>query len=169
MVTLDTLLLITDTLGIKVKFKDLNRNHIGLLGKADANKRKVVLDNSLKFCMREQKCILSEEIGHILYPPRPGHIAYHARGYYDIDNIERSIIKVTVAQDERRALDWATNALIPDVEFWRAVEEGENILYQLADWFEVTEWFMRIKIGYIRRKALDNGTRLKWNDIIRRN
>ncbi len=116
----------------------------------------MTLDNSLKFCTREQKCVLAEEIGHVLYPLRPGHIAYQARGYYDIDNIERSMIKAFVAQYKRRALDWASNALIQDdVEFWRALKEGESTLYDLHEYFSVTEWFLRLKIGYIRRKARD--------------
>ena len=168
MVTLERLYLIADALDIKVYFKDLNKNYTGLLGKADATKREIILDISLKDNRREQKCVLAEEIGHILYPPRPGHIAYHSRGYYDYDNIKRSMIKVTVAQDERMALDWATNALISDVEFWRAIEEGENTLGHLQEYFSVTEWFIRLKIGYIRRKARGDGQRLKWRDIIRR-
>lgn len=164
-----SLYLIAESLGIKVSHVDLHKTSTGLLGKADALNKKITLDYSLKDCPREHKCVLAEEIGHILYPPQPGHIAYHARGYYDIDNIERSMIKVTVAQDERKALDWATGVLMPNVEFWRAVKEGENTLCKLADWFDVTEWFVRIKIGYIRRKARDEGNKLKWGDIIKRN
>lgn len=155
-------------LEVKLIYGNLNKNDIGLLGKADASKRLITLDHSLTNYRREHKCVLAEEIGHILHPPRPGHVAYHARGYYDTDHIERCNIRATVAQDERKALDWATGVLMPDVEFWRIVEKGENTLYQLADWFDVTDWFVRIKIGYVRRKARDHGKKFKWNDIIRR-
>ncbi len=168
MITLDYLILMVEGLNIRLIYRDLNKNNVGLLGEADASNRTITLDCSLVDYPREHKSVLAEEIGHVLYPPRPGHIAYHARGYYDTDHIERCNIRATVAQDERMALDWATGVLMPDVEFWRVVEEGENTLWQLADWFEVTEWFVRIKVGYIRRKARENGKRLKWNDIIRR-
>lgn len=152
MITLDHLFLMVDGFNIRVIYRDLNKHSTGLLGEADTFKRTITLDHSLISYQREHKCVLAEEIGHILYPPRPGHIAYHARGYYDTDHIERCNIRATVAQDERAALDWATSVLMPDVEFWRAVKGGDNTLNKLAEHFEVTEWFVRIKIGYIRRK-----------------
>jgi len=155
----------TDLLGIKAIFRNLQP---GLLGSADAWRKIIKLDNSLRGRPRLMKCVLAKEIGHILYPPRPGHIRYHSTGFWETEHHERSHLKVIVAQDERKALTWATSVLIPDVEFWRAIGEKHNTVYELADYFEVEEWFVLLKIGYIRRKARDDGQRLKWRDIIRR-
>jgi len=135
---------------------------------AYADERMVYLDKSLLKSQRKHKCILAEEIGHILHPPRPGHVAYHSTEYIQSNSYGRSNLKIIVAQDERKALTWATGVLIPDVEIWRAIGEKRNTVYELADYFDVEEWFVRIKIGYIRRKARDNRQRLKWRDIIRR-
>lgn len=168
MATTEQLYMIADTLDIDVKFDHLNKNYIGLLGMADASRGLITLDFSLRDHPREHKCVLAEEIGHILHPPRPGHVAYHCRGYYDYDSIEQSMLRITVAQDERDALDWATGVLMPDVEFWRVIKEGTVTLHQLIDHFEVTGWFARIKIGYIRRKARDQGQRVRWRDVVRR-
>lgn len=168
MITTDKLLTMAWELDIRVTYKDLRAQHPDLLGMAQADNRTVVLDKSLVGSRRKLKCILAEEIGHILFPPRPGHMAYHSTEFIRSDFNGRNNLKVIVAQDERKALDWATGVLIPDVEFWRAVRNGENTLHELAEYFDVEEWFMRIKIGYIRRKARDEGQRLKWRDLIRR-
>ncbi|HBX24005.1 MAG TPA: hypothetical protein DEF34_10300 [Desulfotomaculum sp.] len=164
-IDIDRLFFWTDLFGIKVVFRNLRP---GLLGSADAWRKIITLDESLRDRPRLMKCVLAEEIGHILYPPRPGHIRYHSTGFWETEYLERSHLKVIVAQDERKALTWATGVLIPDVEFWRAIGEKHNTIYKLADYFEVEDWFVWIKIGYIRRKASNQGQRLKWRDIIRR-
>lgn len=138
------------------------------MGRANAKTRIIELDESLINRPKLLKCILAEEIGHILFSPRAGHIAYHSREYVNYNSYDRSNINAIVAQDERLALDWATSVLVPDFEFWRIIDEGINTLWALAEYFDVEEWFIHIKIGYIRRKARLNGHKLKWRDIIRR-
>lgn len=135
---------------------------------ADAEAKLITLDNSLRFNQRQLKCILAEEIGHILYPPRPGHIRYHSKQYMYINSMDRSNIRTIVAQDERKALLWATNVLVPDVEFWRVVGDGVSSIPQLVEWFDVEPWILLLKIGFIRKQARDSGQRIKWRDIIRR-
>lgn len=152
-------------LGIKISVKDLQSKKPGLLGKANAKTKEIELDISLLDDTRKHKCVLAEEIGHILYPPRQGHTAYHSRNFFNYDN--RGNIEAIVAQDERKALDWATNVLISDVEFYRVIKNNVT-LFQLTEYFDVDEWFMRHKIAYVRRKARNEGTKLKWRDIIRR-
>ena len=117
---------------------------------------------------RLQKCILAEEIGHILYPPRPGHIAYHMAGYKYIDSHKRSNIKALVAQDERRALTWATSVLMPNVKFNRIMENGSYSVSEIAELFVVEPWFARLKIAYYQRKERESGRKTKWKDLIRR-
>lgn len=166
MISMNTLYDIAMELDIEVIFRDLRQRHPDLLGMADASNGTIYLDLTLNQSPRQHRCVLAEEIGHIVYPPRPGHIRYHSRQYMDRDCIDRSNIRAIVAQDEHKALKWATNALIPDVEFWRVIGEGENNVYQLVEKFDVEPWFLLLKIGFIRRQARDGGKRLKWRDLI---
>lgn len=147
-------------LGITVMFADLPA---GLLGQADADTKTIILDRTLKSSARQFRCVLAEEIGHILHPPRPGHLRYHSKNYWQME--DRSSIKHIVAQDERKALDWATGVLMPDVEFTRIMEAGNYSVSEIAELFEVEPWAALHKIGYYRRKA---DRRVKWCDIIRR-
>jgi len=169
MITLDDLCTLAEINRIKIIFENLRQINISYLGKADASNKIITLDISLRENTRESKCVLAEEIGHILYPPRPGHIRYHSRGYWQIEHHDRSLMGVIVAQDERKALDWATRVLIPDDEFWQANKEcGMDKIYLLVDWFDVEPWVVNLKIGYLRRKRKAAGEKLKWRDIIKR-
>lgn len=164
----ERLFTIARTLETEVNFRNLRQMHPDLLGMADASIRTIYLDHSLDKSPRQLKCVLAEEIGHIIYPPRPGHVRYHSKQYMDGDCIDRSNIRAIVAQDERLALQWATNVLIPDVDFWRVIGEGENAIYQLVEKFDVEPWFLLLKIGFIRRQARESGIKLKWRDIVSR-
>lgn len=168
MVNTDRLFLLTDALDITVEYRELSKINPQLEGVADANKRTITLDTLLKNHPREEKCVFAEEIGHILYPPRPGHILYHRSDFWYYDNNKRSNIKITVAQDERKALDWATRVLVPDVEFNRILESGNFTIGEIAEYFEVEPWFTRLKIAYYRRKEREAGRSIKWRDLIRR-
>ena len=76
--SIDNLFDLADELGIDYAYDDLhNKQHPNLDGYADASKRLIVMDKSLLEKPRHHKCVLAEEIGHILFPPRPGHVAYH--------------------------------------------------------------------------------------------
>ncbi|MEG6512469.1 hypothetical protein [Desulforamulus ruminis] len=103
--------------------------------------------------------MLTEEIGHIIHSPRPGHIRYHSENFYQTENY--SMIKNTVAQDERRALDWATGVLLGNVDFDRIKVVGTSSVGQLAEYFDVEPWFMEHRIGYLRRKAWDTGQQVR--------
>lgn len=166
MVTTETLFIFAMGLNIEVNFRNLRKMHPDLLGMADAANRTIALDKSLNYNPRQLKSVFAEEIGHIMFPPRPGHIRYHSKQYINTSYTDRSMIKYIVAQDERKALQWATSFLIPNVEFWRAIEEGSNTVPQLVEWFDVEEWFVKLKIAYIRMKARESGKRLKWRDLI---
>ena len=168
MVTIEQLFIFAMGLNIEVKFRNLRKMHPDLLGMADASNRTIALDQTLNQSPRQLRCVFAEEIGHIMFPPRPGHIRYHSKQYIEANHIDRSIIQHTVAQDERKALQWATGFLMPNVEFWQAVEEGANTVISLNDWFDVETWFTHLKIGFIRRQVRDDGWRLRWRDVIRR-
>lgn len=166
MITTDSLFEWAYIFGIKVVFKNLKGLHPGPLGLADAEKKIIELDQSLKDSPRQLKAILAEEIGHILYPPRPGHIRYHSRGFWQSEDC--GSIQQTVAQDERKALDWATNVIMPNVEFSRIVKDGNLSLGELAEHYEVDPLFAKHKVSYYRRKERMSGRRVKWKELIRR-
>jgi len=168
MITTDRLFFWARLFGITVVFKNLQKKHPGLLGVADAENMRVTLDSSLKNTPLQLRCILAEEIGHILFPPRPGHIRYHSRGFWDIDHYERSNIKHIVAQDERKAIDWATNILLPNVELSHIMSIGARNIYELADYYDVEPWFMAFKINYLKRKARTHGEKVRWKDILKK-
>lgn len=153
-----------DQIGAKIRYVNLQKSNPELF--AYTKPPFIYLDASLRDNPRLYKCVLAEEIGHVLYPPRPGHIAFHTTGYIHISHIKKSNINAVVAQDERQALDWATGVLMPDVEFWRAIENGVNTVYELAEYFEVEPWLALHKIRYIRRKARHSGRKLNWRDLI---
>ncbi|MFZ5897996.1 MAG: ImmA/IrrE family metallo-endopeptidase [Bacillota bacterium] len=135
---------------IKLDYSNL-RQFGGILGLFVVHPRIgpfILLDDSLIKQPRKHRCVLAEEIGHAMHPPRPGHMRFHRRRYDVADN--QAII---VAQDERKALLWATGFLMPDVEFWRAVSQGYDTVPDLAEYFYVEEWFVRTKIGFIDTQA----------------
>lgn len=75
--------------------------------------------------------------------------------------------KIQQAQDERKALEWASDILMPNVEFSRAVSEGCSSVYDLAEWFDVTEWFVYRKLGIIKVKYRELGIKLRSRDYFR--
>lgn len=123
----------------------------------------IILDNTLLFRYRQHRCVLAEEIGHSFYPPRPSHIRFHKNRCKACDNDA-----VIMEQDEQKALKWATDFLIPDAKLWQAMFEGYRTVSELTDYFDVEDWFLRKKIGFIRRKARNEGIKLKWGDIFLR-
>ena len=162
-ISLDTLKSLAVIYGISIVYEKLPK---GLLGKANAETKTITLDVLLKDNPRQHKCVLAEEIGHIIIPPRPGHIRYHSLDSWRCENF--GLTKTIVAQDERKALDWATGVLIPNVEFDRIMAKGSYTLWEIEEVFEVERWLVEHKIGYYRRKQRDMGRRVKWRDLIRR-
>lgn len=75
--------------------------------------------------------------------------------------------KIQQAQDERKALEWASDILMPNVEFSRAVSEGCSSVYDLAEWFDVTEWFVYRKLGIIKAKYRELGVKMRSRDYFK--
>ena len=161
-INIDLLLYWARRMGIGVVFTELEP---GRLGQANAAKRKIELSHSLSDNLIALKCVLAHEIGHILFPPRPGHIRYHSKGPR---NRDYGIIKTTVAQDERKAQDWAITVLMSDVEFDRIMKKGEMSISEIAEYFEVLPSFVEDRIAYYRRKEESAGRKVRWRDVIRR-
>ena len=159
--SLESLLELARKLMIIIEYRDLHHeHHFALDGYADAERKLIVLDLSLKDYPRHHKCVLAEEIGHIIFPPRPGHIAYHMRGYHKMDHQSRSNIKAIVSQDERKALRWATSILIPDAALRAAAKNSVNSIDDLFEWFDVEKWFMLFRLDFYRQRVGENNVEL---------
>jgi Zn-dependent peptidase ImmA (M78 family) len=123
----------------------------------------ILLDKSLAKPenRRLHKCILAEELGHHFTVPRTN--IFKLYGSCSIECLD----KIQQAQDERKALKWASDILIPNVELSRAVSDGCQSVYVLAEWFDVTEWFVFRKLGILETKYRDIGSRIKSRDYSR--
>lgn len=162
-ITIDLLKSVAHIYGIKIVHKKLPN---GLLGEADAETKLITLDESLLDEPIQYRCVLAEEIGHILFPPRPGHVRCHSKSFYSGENC--SSIKCVVAQDERKARDWATSVLLSNVDLCRIKKADVSSPEEAAACFSVEPWFMAHRIGYLRRKERRLSGRAKWRNIIRR-
>ncbi|RJX18548.1 MAG: hypothetical protein C4570_06625 [Ammonifex sp.] len=165
-ITIDHLLLIASFLGARVTYSDLHAIHPKL--EAYTRFPAIHLDKSLECRPRQHRCVLAEEIGHVCYPPRPGHVAYHVAGSWNsLDYEARDGLAVIVAQDERKALKWATGLLIPNSAFWRFAGKGPQSMEDWLEEFDVERWFLEAKIGLIRVSQPPR-QRLQWRNLIKR-
>lgn len=122
----------------------------------------IVLDIDLLNQPKLHRCIAAHELGHHFRPPRTSIknvIAFYRSNQY-------TNYQTTISQDENRALKWATELLMPSEEVWAAIKEGYNTIHLLAEHFNVTEWFVRAKIGFLRREERKKGIKLKWRNIV---
>lgn len=108
----------------------------------------ILLDKSLDKPenRRLHKCILAEELGHHFTVPQTN--IFKLYGSCSIEYLD----KIQQAQDERKALEWASSFLMPNVEFNQAVSNGLQTVWDLAEWFDVTEWFVYRKLDIITSK-----------------
>lgn len=150
---------------IEITYENLHyTKHPLLEGYAWPAKGMIILDESLRGKATQEKCVLTEEVGHCLYPPVANHIAYHYAGYRQLDCWERDNLAVLVAKDERMALRWGTSFLIPDKVFWEYAQKGPHEWLDWLEYFDVTDWFMRAKFGIMRTKHP-----FKWRELVKRN
>lgn len=99
----------------------------------------IILD--IKMTGRILKCVLAHEIGHFYTSPRTNIL----KAYTSTNQ------RTQIAQDERNALEWACSFLMPNVEFCRALSDGYTDAYNLAGYFDVTEWMVHRKFGFITK------------------
>ena len=87
--------------------------------------------------LAEEKVKLGHELGHC----STGSF-YHEDAALDVRQ-----------KHENRANQWAYQKLVPEDELMRAVLHGYREPWELAEYFDVTEPFMRGAIEYYHRKA----------------
>lgn len=125
----DALLAESDSAGLVVKEKPLKYNN------GRIKKGKVAIRKDIPTSI-EKTCILAEELGH--YYTSSGDIL----DQQDISN----------RKQERRARIWAYDRLISLSGIVKAYKHGCSNLYEMADYLEVTEGFLRDALERYRQK-----------------
>lgn len=148
--TLDDLLCLADAARITIRYHDLN-SHPEIT--AWAQGRTIILDRSLLSNYREHKCILAEEIGHVLLPPLQSHAPYYKKTFATLDFKRRSLLTYQVSKDEFRARAWAANFLIPEAAFSDHIARGPHTITDWCDYFEVSDWLMLFRFHIATTKA----------------
>lgn len=101
---------------------------------------------------RELGCILAEELGH------------HFTSTYNICNYYSHMDAIRINREERMALIWAANELIPDEDFVDMLSwEQPPTRYEMAEHFYVTERLIEIKFEYLYPKLLAMAPR--WQEV----
>ena len=85
----------------------------------------------------DEKCILAEELGHY---------------YMDATYPASCTNTVLINKQEYRAKKWSYNTLVPFKSLRKAFSNGINTVYSLAEYFEVTEEYMRNCINFYTNK-----------------
>lgn len=81
-------------------------------------------------------CVLAEELGH-----------YHTSCGDILDQN-----KITNIKQEKRARNWAYEKLIPLDRIISAYEAGVRNLYELAEFLDVTEYFLSLALEHYKEK-----------------
>jgi len=160
---INDLLQIAHIYHIKIVCRNLHAKNQCFEGYAWPTRKLIVLETTLLSRPQDYVCILAEEIGHILNPPAFSSVSYHYKDYWKMDCLKRDEAKYQYAKTERSALLWATNYLISDEDFWEFAKDGTREWWEWLERFEVPDWFMRWKIGFMRTKQ-----RFKCREIISR-
>ncbi len=118
---------------------------------------------------RLHRCVLSEELGHHFTAPRNDLPRVFGSCSLGVTRVlpDDALSKVQIAQDERKALEWATNFLMPNNEFNKAVAAGCRTVYDLAEWFDVTEWFVYRKLGIIKARYREIAIKFRARDYFK--
>lgn len=101
----------------------------------------------------EEKCVLAEELGHY---------------YYDATYSPYCQNLQIISKQEKKAKKWAYTILVPYEDLRRAIKKGITTIYNLANYFDVTENFMNECIQFYLEKHSQIVTReelLQLNDM----
>lgn len=127
--TYEELLKETDSIGLIVKEKPLYSGDGRIL------KNKIAIRKNIS-TQKEKSCVLAEELGHY---------------YTTVGNIlDQS--SVSNRKQELRARMWAYNRLIGLLGIIKSYEHGCRNLYDMAEYLEVTEEFLKDALERYRQK-----------------
>ncbi len=133
--------------GIILRYDDLATTPDEILGLYYYSRRTlrpiIILDSRLRGRVAEHDSVLAEEVGHHITSPRISVVDAHAcQGSW-----------IIISQDERRAMEWACDILVPSDVLCSVVRNGRDSLWELAEYFEVTDWLMSYKLDMLRRRG----------------
>lgn len=96
----------------------------------------IILDEEIRLSHRLHKCVLAHEVGHFYTAPRTNLLTVYTSAN----------LRIMQSQDERKATKWACDFLMPSHEIERALLEGYKSPFDLAEYFDVTEFFVYRKL-----------------------
>jgi Zn-dependent peptidase ImmA (M78 family) len=106
----------------------------------------IILHKDLEHNLALHRSILAEELGHHFTVPQSNVIVPYTS--YSM--------KLALSRDESRALRWACDFLMPDVDFRKAIHSGITNPHDFAEYFVVTPWLVYRKLRFfIRRRRTD--------------
>ncbi len=155
---MDRLWTIVEREKIRIRYEDLSgipEKPLGLYIYSNIIGPVITLDIGLDHLRRLKKCVLAEEIGHFHTAPRTNML----RAYTSANQ------RIMQSQDERKAMQWATDFLIPDTELTKALKAGCRSCFELAEYFDVTEWFMYRKLGLLKMCFRRTGLKVRGKDL----
>lgn len=124
---------IADKAGIEIDRFDLRRNRSVAIKYND----KLYIGLDVDVSGAEERVCLAHEIGHC-----ETMSFYNIHSPFDIRE-----------KHERRADIWAIKAMIPYQSYIKAIKLGYTEIYTLAEYFGVTEDFMRKTVAYYSQKT----------------
>lgn len=142
--TMDKFYNIIEKEHISLKYRDLRKERESLYGLYVCDEIAgpvIILDQSLRYSTRMQRSVVAEEVGHYYTAPRTNYLTVYTS--YSTE--------LTMSQDEQKALKWATDFLIPDDQLITAIKADNNSCFELAEYFNVTEWFIHRKLEFLRQ------------------
>ena len=142
----DDLLSLAHAEGIICRYVRLPAPFLGLYDARPEEPPLILLHENLKNNRRLLRCILAEELGH--HFTSSGSLLFFARS-------DRAYVAV---KQERLALWWAVQRLVPFAALTAAIEGGAISTYELAEYFDVTERFTGTSIRlYFEKQHLTIG------------
>lgn len=122
--------------GIEVYWFDFEPPVQGLYWAPSSSAPVIGLDNKLENNMPLCRCIIAEELGHH-FTLGQNCLQCTYFNYRD---------RLATSKAEYRALKWAANYLMPEDKLREAFRAGCREVWQLADYFNVTEEMVRFRI-----------------------
>lgn len=126
--------------GIKVVYWDFEPPMDGIYVAIPGYYPIIGISSRLFECSPRFRCVLAEELGH--------HFTTIE------DNLPRQFFhyrdRLSVSRAEYRALRWAAEYLIPQKQLDKALKDGSDTLWDLAELFDVTEEMMEFRMRLLR-------------------
>lgn len=104
----------------------------------------ITLDKSLECNTPLCRSVFAEELGHHFTIPLGSLLV----PYTSYNN------QLMLNKDESKALKWACDHLMPEDDFLHMVAGGMSTLYDLAEYYVVTEWLVRWRKMFLNQKII---------------